>query len=210
MNQSPPTREFCEHLLEQRGWPISYPLILGLRDESIDPDDWGEWIVGMTKTDFLAVKGTTDPGRAPMERTGNIAVHPEGVARVSEGFAIDALYPGYHGKGGTNHDHPCWRQCDGQYGTERVPLMIERLKGGHWFHMTKAKVGPFNVHRALLRSLALRVGDFSHGCLVVRALLDHWRLCLMLGYPEHGPTPEQMATLRCSLYIISITPQKAA
>lgn len=210
MPQTKPTREYVEKLLEQRGWPVRFPLILGLRDSSLDPDSWEEWIVGMTETAFMAVKGTTDPGRAPMERTGSISVHGQGVARVSEGFAIDVLYPGYHGGGGTNTDHPCWRQCDGQFGTEAMPVLIERLQHRHWMHMTTPVVGPFNVHRALLRGVAKRVGHFSQGCLVVHLLLDHWGLCLMLGYPEHGPTPEQMATLRCSLYIIDITPQPAA
>ena len=84
--------------------------------------------------------------------------------------------------------------------------MIERWQGGSWKAITLAAIGPFNFHRALQRTAAIRVGHFSHGCLVVQHLLDHWLMCQLLGYPEHGPTLEQSATLRASLYIVNVSP----
>lgn len=202
-----PTRASVMALLQDRGWPIQYPAIVALRDTSIGADVWGEWLCALTADGFMACIGTTDPGAAPMAGTGHIRVNPHGVARIPEGFVLDLFYPGFHGSGGRNADHPCWRQCDGQFGTKSKPILVERWQHEKWVPITHPAVGPFNFHRAMMRGTSQRVGDFSHGCLVVRLLIDHWRMCLLLGYPEHGPTPEQMATMRCSLYLFDITPE---
>lgn len=201
-----PTREYVEELLRLRGWPIHYPAIVGLRDDSVPLDAWEEWLCVLTESGFACTAGTTNPGAAPMEGTGNISTHPRGAARVSEGWYRDVFYPGYHGKGGSNQAHPCWRQCDGQYGTRSRPVLVERHRDGVWWPMTSAVVGPFNFHRARSTGLAGAVGDYSHGCIVARSLPDHWNMCLLLGYPEHGPTADQQATMRASLYILDITP----
>ncbi len=203
----PPSREYVETLIHEQGHPLRFPCVVALRDTSAGAAAWSEWVCALTEDGFDCALGTTDPGRAPMDRTGNITPNPKGVGRIPAGFYPDFLYPGWHGQGGTKRDHPAWRQCDGQFGTKAAPIIVERWDGERWvLFEDDPVVGPYNFHRALFRGAARRVGDFSHGCVVIRDRLEHWRLTLHIGYPEHGPTAAQQRSIRASLYILDVTP----
>lgn len=166
------------------------PAFVGLRNAA-DPGDWNDAVCVVGPDVFMAVQGTCDPGRAPMEGTGRIAVNRKGVARVMLGHYRDALYPGYHGH---KKAHPAPRQ------SPDVPFPVERWDGDTWVAHAPT-VGPFNLHRASWSGSAQRVGDYSHGCIVVRRRQEHWRLILTAGYPEHGPTDADCDT-RWDLFLL--------
>lgn len=181
--------------LDHYGYPQpTAPAVVALRR----PEEPGAWndLIGVVGPGIepLFVEATTDPGLQPMRGTGRIPTNKAGVARVLPGFYPRAYLAGYHGGGGTQRDHPALRQDPAR------PLPVERYLGGTWRPAGSA-VGPFNLHRAAWSGQAAQVGDYSHGCLVVRDRLEHWQLLLRLGYPEHGPTAASIAQ-RWDLYLI--------
>jgi len=131
-------------------------------------DDWiGFWD---TETDELVlVEGTCDPGLEPIQGTGNFSTNSDGAAQVATGLHQNCWTRGFHqGK----QSRPALKQTG--------KIRIHRLdKAGK---ATKVVVGYYgiNFHDAK-GSRRDNVGDYSHGCQVVR-FQDDYRYVLEKAY----------------------------
>ena len=168
------------------------PLVLAFRNED-NPGTWNDWIIGLKKDTQMAVVATVDPGKTVMDRegTGRFTTNVNGAARIKYGFYPNFFYMGVHGG---KADHPCLRQA------YAVPVQRYQDDTGEWKDFPPT-VGSFNLHRASFHGNSSRVGNWSHGCLVVQNRLDHWRLLTWLGHPEHSPTKQQVESMRWSLLL---------
>ena len=160
--------------------PVEVPVVVGLR-RAENPGEWNDLIGVIGGGLSLWFRGTTDPGRAPMDGSGRLAVHPAGVARVVPGY-----WPGFfrwHFHRG-DRKHPCL----GQAGV----CAFERWNGGSWDRYPRGSRG-FNLHRSRWSGVPSRVGDYSHGCAVIPDRLEHWALMSALGFPDPPWSAEQTA-----------------
>ena len=191
---SRPSDRAIRAAIRRLGYPQpTSPAVVALR-QSADPGAWNDLIGAFGGGASAWAEATTDPGRQPMEGTGRIPVNPGGVARVSTGFYRGVFEAGFHH---SRSDHPALTQVRSR------PLPVERWDrdAGCW-RRARPAVGRFNLHRARWQGEAAVVGDYSHGCLVVRDRLAHWKLLLALGYPEHGPQTDTDRARRWDLYLL--------
>lgn len=155
-------------------WPGEQdrPVILGLR-RAESPGQWND-VVGVIGGGLEAFfQGTVDPGRKPMDGDSRF-VHPDGVARVEDGYHADFFRWHFHK---SDRAHPCLGQA--------APAPFSRWQDGEWVEQPPAIRG-FNLHRArfMVGSVPPAVGDYSHGCAVIPDRSAHWRLMEMLGFPD--------------------------
>jgi len=145
------------------------PLIVGLR-RADEPGTWNDLIGILGGGISLWFKGTTDPGRKPMQ--GGRGVHSSGVARIVPGYHKGMWGWGWHKN---NKSHPCLKQ--------KGAVPFERWKDGRW-HPYDPDIRGFNCHRSRWSGVPSKVGNYSHGCIVIPDRLEHWELCQTIGYPD--------------------------
>ena len=174
MSISPPNRPSDRAILEAfdcYGYPRpdDKPVVVGLR-RADEPGTWNDIVGAIGGGISMWYQGTTDPGKLPMNTTRG--VHYAGVARILPGYHKDMWGWGWH-KG--NRRHPCLKQ--------KSPVPFERWKNNEW-HKYDPDIRGFNCHRSRWEGGPSRVGNYSHGCIVIGDRREHWELCQTLGYPD--------------------------
>ena len=147
---------------------------LGVLAPRETPERW-EWVSG---------RGTADPGREAIERTGGVAVHPAGCARILPG-----LYQRSHGGGFHKWDRerPAYRQVrplvgiDGQLGTERWDgesweTEVTPVGGANWHALP--------VNTTVKRALERGIWHYSQACPVTLNRDVHDEMRAVGGWTE--------------------------